>query len=93
MQIALGLLTRQAREKDCNWGTLCWIPNIPKDKSQGRRAFVDPSHADSTCFRAQLSHDEGLIGVDGNVHLSHDLHAMLHHVLKGLVELQKTSFK
>jgi len=37
--------------------------------------------------------NEGLIGVDGNTHLSQDLHAVLHHVLKGLMELQKTSFK
>ena len=93
MQIALGLLTRQAREKDYNWGTLGWIPNIPKDKSQGRRAFVDSGHADSTRFRAQLSHDEGLIGVDGDIHPSQDLHAMISHVLKGLVQLQKTGFK
>ena len=93
MQIALGILTRQAREKEHNWGTLGWIPNIPKDKSQGRRAFVDSGHADSTRFRAQLSHDEGLIGVQGNVHPSQDLHAMISFVLKGLVELQKTGFK
>jgi len=93
LQIALDLLTRQAREKDCNWGMLGWIPNIQKDKSQGRRSFVDSGQADSTRFCAQLSHDEGSIGVNGNTHPSQDLHAVISHVPKGLVELQKTGFK
>ena len=92
MQIALGCLSREAREKDYNWGTLGWIPNIPKDKSQGRRSFVESGHADSTRLRAQLDHDEGLIGVAGNVHPAQDLHAMISFVLKGLVQLQKTGF-
>jgi len=91
-QVALGMLTREAREKDYNWGTLGWIPNIPKDKSHGRRSFVDSLHADSTRFRAQLDHDEGLIGVNGNIHPSQDLHAMISYVLKGIVQLQKTGF-
>jgi len=54
---------------------------------------VDSGHADSTRFCAQLSHDEGLVGVNGNIHPSQDLHAMISHVLKGLVLLQKTGFK
>jgi len=45
MQFVLGCLSREAREKDYNWGTLGWIPNIPKDKSQGRRSFVESGHA------------------------------------------------
>jgi len=89
----LCLLTRQAREKDYNWGTLGWILNIPKDKSQGRRSFVDSGHTDSTRFCAQLSHDEGLIGIEGNIHPSQDPHTMISHVLKGLVQLQKTGIK
>jgi len=92
MQIALGCLSREAREKDCNWGTLGWIPNIPKNKSQGRRSFVESGHADSTRLRAQLIHDEGLIGVAGSVHPAQDLHVMISFVLKGLVQLQKTGF-
>ena len=91
-QIALGILTQQAREKEHNCGTLGWIPNIPKDKSHGRQAFVESDHADSTHFKAQLAHDEGLIGVDGQIHPSQDLHHMLAYVLKGLVQLQKTGF-
>jgi len=54
---------------------------------------VNSGHADSTRFCAQLSHDEGLIGVYSNIHPSQDLHAMISHVLKGLVQLQKTGFK
>jgi len=89
VQIALGLLTRQARENDYNRGTLGWIPNIPKAKSQGQRSFLDSGHADSTHFCAQHSHDKGPIGVEGNTHPSQDLHAMIRHVLKGLVDGQK----
>ena len=85
-QIALGILTRKAREKEYNWGTLGWIPNIPSDKSHGRRAFVDSGHADSTRYGAQLDHDEGLIGVTGDIHQAQDLHHMLSFVLKGLKE-------
>jgi len=92
MQIALGCLSREAREKDHNWGTLGWIPNIPKDKSQGRRSFVESGHADSTRLCAQLAHDEGLIGVAGNAHPAQDPHVVISFVLKGLVQLQKTSF-
>ena len=93
-QIALGFLSREARGKEQNWGTLGWIPNIPKDKSQGRRSFVDSGHADATRFRAQITHDEGLIGVAGApVHKAQDLHAMISYVLKGFKELQKTGFK
>ena len=92
-QIALGLFTREARRNDYNWGTLGWIPNIPKDKSQGRRAFVDSNHADSNRLHAQLMNDEGLIGVRGQIHPSQDLHAMISFVLKGLIQLQKTGFK
>jgi len=92
MQIALGCLSREAREKDYNWGTLGWIPNIPKDKSQGRRSFVESGHTDSTRLRAQLTHDEGIIGIAGNVHPAQDLHVMISFVLKGLVQLQKTGF-
>ena len=91
-QIALGILTREAREKEYNWGTLGWIPNIPSDKSHSRRAFVDSGHADSTRYGAQLDHDEGLIGVQGDIHKAQDLHHMLSYVLKGLKELQKTGF-
>jgi len=92
-EVALGILSREAREKEYNWGTLGWIPNIPKDKSHGRRAFVDSGHADSTRYRAQLMRDEGVIGVDGEIHPSQDLHTMMGFVLKGLVQLQKTGFK
>ena len=74
-------------------GTLGWIPNIPKDKSQGRRSFVDSRHADSACFCAQLSHDKGPIGIEGNMHPSQDLCAVICHVPKGLVQLQKTGFE
>ena len=91
-QIALGILTREAREKEYNWGTLGWIPNIPSDKSHGKRAFVDSGHADSTRYSAQLDHDEGLIGVQADIHKTQDLHHMLSFVLKGLKELQKTGF-
>jgi len=92
VQIALGCLSREAREKDHNWGTLGWIPNIPKDKSQGRRSFVESGHADLTRLRAELTHDEGLIGVAGSAHPAQDPHVMISFVLKGLVQLQKTGF-
>ena len=92
-QIALGILTREAREKEYNWGTLGWIPNIPSDKSHGRRAFVDSGHADSSRYGAQLDHNEGLIGAKDDMHKAQDLHHMLSFVLKGLKELQKTGFK
>ena len=54
---------------------------------------MESGHADSTRYSAQLAHDEGLIGVEGDIHPAQDLHAMISHVLKGLVELQKTGFK
>lgn len=92
-QIALGILTREAREKEYNWGTLGWIPNIPSDKSHGRRAFVDSGHADASRYGAELDHDEGLIGAQRDIHKAQDLHFMLNFVLKGLKELQQTGFK
>ena len=92
LKIALGILSREAREKEYNWGDLGWIPNIPADKSQGRRAFVNSGHADSTRFQAQLTHDEGLIGVVGDIHPSQDLHFMVSHCLKGIKQLQETGF-
>jgi len=92
MQIAFGCLSREAREKNYNWGTLGWIANIPKDKAQGKRSFVESGHADSTHLRAQLTHDEGLIGVAGSVHPAQGLHVVISFVLKGFVQLQRTGF-
>ena len=55
LPIALGFSSPGARDKDCNWGTSGWIPNVPKDKSQGKRFFVDSGHTDSTRFLPNLS--------------------------------------
>jgi len=53
---------------------------------------VESGHANSTRLRAQLAHDEGPIGVAGNVHPTQDLHVVISFVPKGLVQLQKTGF-
>jgi hypothetical protein len=92
-QIALGIVSREERKHEHNWGTLGWIPNIPKDKSQGRRAFVDSGHAESMRHAAKLDHDEGLMGNIGRIHRSQDLHTMISFVLQGFTRLTKTGFK
>jgi len=89
---ALGFLSRESRDKDCNWGTSGWIPSIPKDKSQGRRFFVDSSHTDSTRFCAQLVSGEGPVGVQGSTHTKQGQRAAMSFVPTGLKELQKTGF-
>ena len=53
---------------------------------------MESGHADSTRLRAQLAHDEGLIGVAGSAHPAQDLHVVISFVLKGFVQLQKTGF-
>ena len=109
VKIALGIHTRLAREKPHFWGTIGYIPQPTKIKSGGQGQLVASGHHDGTVpffemmdNEAQVEMDEAIKGKQGRnskatktdaLQKAQDLHAMLDHILAGLVELQKKGLK
>ena len=91
VKISLGIFSRVARDKPHMWRTLGYIPPISKDKSRGRRLFIESGHLDATRAIHESRKNEGhLTGKEA--HHAQDFHAMLDMILASYVEIQETGF-
>lgn len=93
VKISLGIFNREARDQGHFWGTLGYIPNPTKLKSQGHRQMADSGHTDGTLAYHELLENEGELDPDTPIHSAQDLHTMLETILASYVKMQKEGFK
>lgn len=91
VQFTLGILTREARDRQELWRTLGYIPAVTKLKSKGVGQLRQSGHADSQMAHQQALEDEG-VGEEDAIP-PQDLHAMLEKILEDFVVLQASGFK
>jgi hypothetical protein len=74
------------------WRTLGYVPTIWKEKSRGKRQFMESRHVDSANPTSQV------IGMEGNLNLSsgvpaQDFHAILSKILEEFIAIQEEGFE
>jgi hypothetical protein len=91
VKISLGILTRVARDNPKMWRILGFIPPNSKDKSRGRRLFIESGHLDATRAVREARENEGKT-TKNDAHPAQDFHAMLDFILASYVKLQESGF-
>ena len=91
VKISLGILSRVARDQPHMWRTLGYIPPNSKDKSRGRRLFIESGHLDATRAIHESRKNEGQL-TGNEAHHAQDFHAILDMILASYVKIQETGF-
>jgi hypothetical protein len=91
LKMSIGLLNRQARDREYSWRTLGYITNYTKEDSRGKRMFVESGHvaAHELYVDCISGDDEGGVGggTAEEVDKAADYHATLEVLLESLKEL------
>ena len=91
VNIALGILTREARNKPHNWAPLGYIEKIHEQGGRGRAILHEANHLETQ--DGAESSDNSYWQIDGvGINNAQDFHAMMHCVLRGLVQMQDHGF-
>jgi len=91
VKMSLGIYTRKARDRPWMWRVLGYVPPISKQKSRGKRLFIDSKHLDAIRVVHEAQENEG--NLEGPyIHPAQDFHAMLDKVLESFVKLQNKGF-
>ena len=101
VKLALGIHTREARDRQHAWSELGFIPVVRKDPARGKKTHQESGHMDSQDVMVlEGEGDPNQDGVDteeedeeedGAVK-AQDFHTMLKAILQSFVELQRTGF-
>ena len=91
VQISLGIFNRKARDKPHFWRTLGYIPPVEKDKSRGKRMFIESRHLESGRARFEAQKNEGQI-TNKDAKPAQDFHTMLDKILESYVKIQNRGF-
>jgi len=75
MKFTLGIFNRKARDKPHMWRTLGYVPKIVKQKSKGRRIWLESGHVDGVIDTEGMDDGEGNEEAATAVH-AQDLHSM-----------------
>jgi hypothetical protein len=94
VKFMFGIFNRRARSRQPEmWRTLGYIPAIQlwKEKSRGKRQFMESGHVDSADPTSQL------IGMEGNLNVSsgvpaQDFHTILSKILEEFIAIQEEGF-
>ena len=101
VKMALGIHSREARDRQYAWRELGFIPVVRKDPARGKKIFQESGHLDShdvivlegegDADPEASDSDQDETEEDGAVK-AQDFHTMLKTILKSFVELQRTGF-
>ena len=105
LKLALGIHTREARNKEYTWRELGWVPQVRKQRARGKKILKESRHleaqdmmlvdgeGDSADEANPGPGDEELEDHDeeGQVK-AQDFHTILSTILESFVELQRTGF-
>ena len=101
VKMALGIHSREARDRQCAWRELGFIPVVRKDPARGKKIFQESGHLDSQdvivlegegdADPEASDSDQDATEEDGAVK-AQDFHTMLKAILQSFVELQRTGF-
>ena len=91
LKMSIGLLNRQARDREHGWRTLGYVTNYTKEDSRGKRMFVESGHvAAHELYVDGISDDDdegAAVGGTADVDKAADYHAILEVLLQSLKEL------
>ena len=104
VKIALGIHTREHRDKEHAWRELGWIPQVRQQRARGRKLFQESGHMESQDLQlvdgegeaAHVNQEAGSEDEEDKDEESdvkaQDFHTMLSTTLESFVDLQRTGF-
>ena len=93
VNIALGIMTREARNRAYCWAPLGYIEKVHEQGGRGRTILKEANHLESQDGQESVDSDETVILASGVGDSSaQDFHAMMSVVLEDFVELQNQGF-
>ena len=86
-------ISREARNKPHNWAPLGYIEKIHEQGGRSRAILQEANHLETQDGADSVASDETYWEIEGvGVNNAQDFHAMMHFVLRGLVEMQEHGF-
>ena len=106
VKLALGIHTREARDKEHAWRELGWIPQVRKQKARGKKLYQESKHLEAQEVvvmdgegdyaeeqKDKEARDEEKEDDDEEAMVgAQDFHTMLSVILESFLELQRTGF-
>jgi hypothetical protein len=93
VKIALGILTKDAQKKECNWASIGYVEKAPENDGRSRAMAKEANHLeeqDQISSQEDSESDNVLSGV-GDKYVQ-DWHAMVSKILEGFVDLCEAGF-
>ena len=104
LKVALGIHTRECRDKEFAWRELGWVPQVRQQKARGKKLFQESGHLDAqemvlmdgegeaADMDAEAAGTEWEDEDEESDVKAQDFHTMLSTILESFVELQRTGF-
>ena len=104
LKLALGIHTRECRDKEFAWRELGWVPQVRQQKARGKKLFQESGHLDAQELKfmdgegeaadedEEADSEEGEDEDEESSVKAQDFHTILSTILESFVELQRTGF-